>query len=61
MKSALNYMEQMGSFSILVSADGHGEDCPRWVEDGQRGLLISGNISKCLHIEIKDGKWMFVT
>lgn len=26
MKSALNYMEQMGSFSILVSANVHREE-----------------------------------
>lgn len=57
MKSALNYMEYMGSFSILVSADGHGEERPRWIEIDQCGLLISGNSSRCLHIKMKMENW----
>lgn len=40
MKSALNYMEQMGSFSILVFANVHQEERSLWVEDDQRGLLL---------------------
>lgn len=61
MKSALNYMEHMGSFSILVSADGHGEERPRWVEDDQCGLLISGNSTRCLRIKMKYEKLMCAT
>lgn len=44
MKSALNYIEQMGSFSMLVSANVRQEERSLSVEDDQRGLLL---VSTC--------------
>lgn len=41
MKSALNYMEKMGSFALLVSANVHVELCGLLVADGRRGQLLA--------------------